>query len=187
LILLNVVWKWSYWMSFWTIRFLDPVTTTVPDLGPVWNSSFFACLHANSSCLGVSNSSGSAKKDEFQFGSKIVRYRANVVLGPVYMFIWRRVTRQGELLAQAGQTSALFIWNRWRRNGATTHKEFKSFETLKKNITKCLENTRISAEKFRKTYLTIRTYFWAIRLYFKCKAHTFHLGRPSYPGKVFTW
>jgi hypothetical protein len=22
-------------------------------------------------------------------------------------------------------------------------------------------------------------------LYFKCKAHTFYLGRPSYPGKVF--
>jgi hypothetical protein len=28
---------------------LDPVYT-VPDLGPVWNSSFFACLHANLSC-----------------------------------------------------------------------------------------------------------------------------------------
>jgi hypothetical protein len=24
-------------------------------------------------------------------------------------------------------------------------------------------------------------------LYFKCNAHTFYLGRPSYPGKVFTW
>jgi hypothetical protein len=24
-------------------------------------------------------------------------------------------------------------------------------------------------------------------LYFKCKAHTFNLGWPSYPGKVLTW
>jgi hypothetical protein len=24
-------------------------------------------------------------------------------------------------------------------------------------------------------------------IYFKCKAHAFYLGRPSYPGKVFTW
>ena len=23
--------------------------------------------------------------------------------------------------------------------------------------------------------------------YFKCKANTFYLGQPSYPGKVFTW
>ena len=28
----------------------------------------------------------------------------------------RRVTRQGELLVQAGQTSALFIWNRVTRH-----------------------------------------------------------------------
>ena len=41
------------------------------------------------------------------------------VLGPVYMeasYSARRVTRQGELLAQAGQTSALFIWNRVTRH-----------------------------------------------------------------------
>ena len=49
----------------------------------------------------------------------------------------------------------------WRRNGARTQKGFKSFETLK-NITKCRQNTRISAEQFTKTYLSIRMYFWAI-------------------------
>ena len=32
------------------------------------------------------------------------------------MFIWRRVTRQCELLAQVGQTSALFIWNQVTRH-----------------------------------------------------------------------
>jgi hypothetical protein len=32
------------------------------------------------------------------------------------MFIWRRVTRQCELLAQVGQTSALFILNQVTRH-----------------------------------------------------------------------
>ena len=32
------------------------------------------------------------------------------------LFTWMRVTRQGELLAQAGQTSALLIWNRVTRH-----------------------------------------------------------------------
>jgi hypothetical protein len=49
----------------------------------------------------------------------------------------------------------------WRRNGAKTQKGFKSFETLK-NITKYSESTRISSEQFRKTYLSICMYFWAI-------------------------
>jgi hypothetical protein len=87
------------------------------------------------------------------------------------LFIWRRVTRQGELLAQAGQTSALLkrvtrhllhdcrMNATWRRKRQNTKR--KSFETLK-NITKYSESTRISAEKFGKTYLSIRMYFWAI-------------------------
>ena len=43
---------------------------------------------------------------------------------------------------------------------APKHKKgsIKSFETLK-NITKCRQNTRISAEQFRKTSLSIRMCF----------------------------
>jgi hypothetical protein len=39
-----------------------------------------------------------------------------------------------------------------------SYSAFKSFETLK-NITKYSESTRISAEQFMKTYLSIRMYF----------------------------
>jgi hypothetical protein len=88
------------------------------------------------------------------------------------LFTWRRVTRQGELLACRRDKRALCLYGTellgicrmivaWRRNSAETQKGFKSFEMLE-NIIKCRQNTRISAEKFRKTYLSIRRYFWAI-------------------------
>jgi hypothetical protein len=65
------------------------------------------------------------------------------------LFIWRRFTRQGELLAHAGGTNKRSVYMEssytrnllhdcrmiaaWRRNGAKTQKGFKSFETLKKH------------------------------------------------------
>ena len=42
----------------------------------------------------------------------------------------------------------------WGRIGAKTQKGFKSFETLK-NITKCCQNTRISAEQFRIEFISL--------------------------------
>jgi hypothetical protein len=79
---------------------------------------------------------------------------------------------EAKLLAQAGQiteTSALFIWNRIACSPDLPHdcrahddemapKHKKDLSRLK-NITKCRANTRIRAEKLRKTYLSIRMYF----------------------------
>jgi hypothetical protein len=69
----------------------------------------------------------------------------------------------------------------WRRNGAKIEKGFKSFEMLK-NITKYSESTRISAEQFRKAYLSIRMYFWAI--IFQWQLSTYILSRAAeLPGQ----
>jgi hypothetical protein len=117
----------------------------------------------------------------------------NPDLGPVYMeasYPARRVTRPGGTNKRSIYMEPSYMIAAWRRNGAKTEKGVKLFETLK-NITKYSESKRISAEQFRKTYLSIRMYFWAIifqwqSTYILSRAAKLP-GRPSYPGKVFTW
>ena len=75
-----------------------------------------------------------------------------------------------------------------RRNGAKTQKGFKSFKTLK-NITKCRENSRISTEKFRKTYLSIHIYFLSYYISNTKHIHSISGGRVTRAkclhGKIF--
>jgi hypothetical protein len=86
------------------------------------------------------------------------------------LFIWPETSRPDKVSYSPKQALCLYgiellgiccMIATWCRNGAKTQKGFKSFETLK-NVTKCRQNTRISVEQFRKTYLSICMYFWAI-------------------------
>jgi hypothetical protein len=94
--------------------------------------------------------------------SLIISTRLLQIVNRLFQTCWRLVD---QLVTRCEMFACVFdiccMITAWRRNGAKTQKGFKSFKTLK-NITKCRQNTRISTKQFRRTYLSIRMYFWAI-------------------------